>query len=99
MERLKRLGIGASKFAPHVVTGGGIAALAGGKKKKASAIEKLAEERAWELANEAGYVDEQGNLTVPEQQEKTAASELETTVDTMALQMLEQAGVPVEWNE
>lgn len=78
--------------------GGGAYAL--GKKKESSALEKLAEQRAWEMAKEAGYVDEEGNLLVPGQ-EKTAeeGSALGQTVDTMALQMLEAAGIPVEWNE
>ena len=80
--------------------GGGALALRGkGKEKGASALEKLAEQRAWELAKEAGYVDEEGNLLVPEQPEQEKeASALEQTVDTMALQMLEASGIPVEWN-
>jgi len=64
-----------------------------------SALDKLAQERAWEMAKAAGYVDEQGNLMVPEtpeqpSQEKTA---LDEAVETRALQMLEAAGLPVDW--
>lgn len=94
-----------------LIGGGTIAAGAGGaalgakkafgKKKEGaadeSALEALAQQRAWDMAKEAGYVDEQGNLLVPEQQKE--ASALEQAVELRALQMLEGAGLPVEWNQ
>jgi hypothetical protein len=75
--------------------------LFGGKKKEGaadeSALEALAQQRTWDLAKEAGYVDEQGNLLVPEQQKE--ASALEQAVELRALQLLEGAGLPVELNQ
>lgn len=67
-----------------------------------SALEKMAQQRAWEMAKEAGYVDDKGNLVVPqkpEQQKTAAASTLQQNVDVRALQILEAAGLPVEWNK
>lgn len=67
-----------------------------------SALEKMAQQRAWEMAKEAGYVDDKGNLVVPqkpEQQKTAAASPLQQNVDIRALQILEAAGLPVEWNK
>lgn len=67
-----------------------------------SALEKMAQKRAWEMAKEAGYVDDKGNLVVPqkpEQQKTAAASPLQQNVDVRALQILEAAGLPVEWNK
>jgi transcriptional regulator with XRE-family HTH domain len=88
----KRVGI------PLALAGGGYAAyraLKGKKKEKnASALEKLAEARAYEMLMESGY------LEIPEgyEQEKLAG-QLGYEVDNLALQMLEAAGWPVEWNE
>lgn len=71
-----------------------------GKKKESAANEEalnaLAQERAWEMAKAAGYVDEEGDLMVPGHQKQ--ASAVEQAVEVRALQMLEQAGLPVEWN-
>lgn len=82
------------------LTGGAVYAGTRGKKKKASAIDKLAEDRAFEILAESGWVDDEGNVFVPEghEQEKIA-SELDVAVETQALQMLEEAGYPVQWNE
>lgn len=68
--------------------------------KEASALEEMAQQRAWEMAKEAGYVDAEGNLLVPQaqpEQEKTSA--LKQAVDFRALQLLEEAGLPVEWKK
>lgn len=93
-ERAKMVGKGAARFAPHAAAAGTAAALAGGgggkKTKKASAIDKLAEARAYEMLMEAGYVEEP--------QEKVA-SDLDYAVEARALEMLEANGYPVEWNE
>lgn len=94
----------AVKAHPFRTAGGAAAAgaLAGGaamhKKKEGSALDELASQRAFELAKEAGYVDEQGNLLVPEKQEKQASA-LELAVEQRALEMLEAQGLPVEWNK
>ena len=77
---------------------GGVAAATHKKEKKSSALDTLASERAWELAKEAGWVDTEGNLTVPQQEQKTASA-LEIEVGRRALQMLEAEGLPVQWNE
>lgn len=65
-----------------------------------SALEKMAQQRAWEMAKEAGFVDEKGNLIVPQkpEQQKTASA-LKQAVDHRALQLLEAAGLPVEWKK
>lgn len=68
------------------------------KSKEASAIEQLAEQRAFELAKEAGYVDDKGNLLVPASAEKQASA-VQQAVDTRALQILESHGLPVQWNK
>lgn len=65
--------------------------------KRASALDALAEQRAWEMAKEAGYVDDQGNLCAPVEKQKQAST-LDTAVDYRALQLLEAAGLPIEWN-
>jgi hypothetical protein len=89
-----RLGLGAAGAAG---VAGGVAA-ASGKKKESSALDAIASERAWELAKEAGWVDEEGNLLAPQQEEKVA-SPLELEIERRALQMLEAEGLPVQWNE
>jgi hypothetical protein len=72
--------------AAGVLAGGTAAALAAKKKeKKASALETLAQERAYALAQEAGYVKE--------------ASALDHEVERRALEICEEQGIPVEWNE
>jgi hypothetical protein len=93
------------KKSPELAVGaagaaGGAAALASkGKKKESSALDSLASERAFELAKEAGWVDAEGNLMVPQTQEEKVASSLEIEVERRALQMLEESGLPVQWNE
>lgn len=79
-------------------TGGGIyAATRGGKDKKGSAFAKLAEDRALNMLYEAGYIDEYGNVYEPEQEK--VASDFDTQLDIAALQMLEEQGWPVQWNQ
>jgi len=67
------------------------------KEKGASALETMIQQRAYELAKEAGYVDEEGNLLVPQVEKQ--ASALDLAVEQEALQLLEANGYPVEWNE
>lgn len=88
-QRLKILGEAAREAAPEAGliaggVGGGIAA-AKMKKKKASAVETLAEQRAYELAAEAGYIDKE-------------ASALDQVVEHRALEICAANGIPVEWN-
>lgn len=64
---------------------GGYRLATGGKKKKASALDELAEERAVEMLKEAGY---EGAFT---DEEKLAMA-----VEQRALEMLAEAGYPVE---
>ena len=102
-ERKFRAGEAAKKLAPAAgaaaaLGGAGYFATRGGKEKKSSALDTLAVERAFELAKEAGWVDTEGNLTVPQQEQKTASA-LEIEVERRALQMLEAEGLPVQWNE
>ena len=83
---------------------GGAAALAHKKEKKGeadqSALDVLAEQRAVELAKEAGWVDKEGNLVAPPAPEATkTASPLDIAVERRALEMLEANGYPVTWNE
>jgi hypothetical protein len=62
-------------------------------------LDDIISERAYELAKEAGWVDQDGDLLVPDasvEQVKEAA--LEADLDTMALAALEDAGYPVQWN-
>lgn len=69
-----------------------------GEKKEAGALEQLAEQRAFELAKEAGYVDAEGRLLVPVGAEKQASA-VQQAIDTRALQILESHGLPVQWNK
>lgn len=75
--------------APELAAAGtlaaGTAAALKGKKKKASAFETLAEQRAYELAQEAGYVKE--------------ASAFDMELERRALEICEENGIPVDWNE
>lgn len=79
-----------------------------GKKKEAAAsempaLEQLAQQRAFEMAKQAGYIDEEGNLLLPQEEQpeqaKMASSDLQYAVDHRALQILESHGLPVQWNE
>ena len=78
---------GAARFLPHAAAVGGVGAMAG-KKKESSALDNLAEQRAMQMLEEAGY----------DTQEKQASA-LDNAVEYRALEMLEQAGYPVEWNQ
>lgn len=74
-----------------------------GKKKHGSAdesaLEAMAAELAFGLAKEAGYIDEEGNFLVETQTEEKQASALDQAVYARALEICEQNGIPVEWNE
>jgi len=96
---------GAKKLAPEAgvaaaLTGGGILAAKSGKKKESSAnmeaLDQLASQRAFEMAKEAGYIDDEGNFLVEQQKE---ASALELAIEKRALEICEANGIPVEWNE
>ena len=99
MDRLKAL-----KLLKHVAPEAGVAAgaTAAGvaahkmRKKHGSALDSLAQERAYELAKQAGWVDPAGNLVSPQVKE---ASALDSEVERRALQILEANGYPVQWNE
>lgn len=96
-ERLQNL-----KPAAKVV--GGAAALEGarrlGKSQKTasadSAIDQLAAQRAFDMAKEAGYIDEQGNFLVETEKQ---ASALDLAIERRALEICESEGIPVDWNE
>jgi hypothetical protein len=95
-EQVKKHPWAAAGAAGALGAAGGAAAM----HKKSSALDALASERAWELAKEAGWVDAEGNLVVPQQaEEQKVASALEIEVERRALQMLEAEGLPVKWNE
>lgn len=102
---LRGLGESAKQLSPSLVAAGGgtaatVAALKGkGKKKKASALAKLAEDRAYQILAETGWVDEEGNVFAPQQHEEEKVAGLDLAVEQEALQMLEEAGYPVQWNE
>lgn len=66
-----------------------------------SALDQLAQQRAFEMAKEAGWVDEQGNLIAPPeaQAEEKQASALDVVVEQRALELLQENGYPVEWNK
>jgi len=70
------------------------AELSAGEKKAsadASALEQLAQQLAYEMAKEAGYIEE-----APQEKQ---ASALEQAVHNRALQICEEAGLPVEWDQ
>jgi hypothetical protein len=69
----------------------------GGHKKHGSGLETLVEQRAFEMAAEAGWVDNEGNLLAPGQEKQ--ASDVERTIEVEALKLLEANGYPVTWNE
>jgi len=96
--RFKRGGKALRKVAPELAAAGTLAA--GGtiaakkyksKEKGASALETLAEQRAYELAKEAGYIVEDNF--------GKEASALDYEVERRALEICEANGIPVEWNE
>lgn len=92
-DRLKAVGRAAKKVAPElaaagVLGAGGVAAHHVMKKKEGSAIEAMAQQLAYDMAKEAGYIEEEKR-----------ASALDQAVYTRALQICEEAGLPVEWNQ
>lgn len=103
MAGLKRMGV---RVGAPLAAVGGTAALVHHlrKEKKGSAdLDKLAEDHAMRMLLEQGWIDEQGNLLHDPQQVKEAEAEVELTpeqaVEIRALQMLEENGFPVTWNE
>jgi hypothetical protein len=86
---LKGMGIGAGKLALPVagVGAAGLGLHHALKSKEGSALDTLAEARAVQMLQEAGYA-----------QEKTASA-VEVAVERRALEMLEANGYPVEWNQ
>ena len=64
-----------------------------------SAFEQLAQQAAFEMAKEAGYIDEQGNFLVQQTEEEKQASALDQALYVRALQICEESGIPVEWNQ
>lgn len=106
-ERLKLLGQAAKQVAPEAGAAAGLGGAAylatrGGKKKQGSAdgsaLEALAQQRAFEMAKQAGYIDEEGNFLVETQQVKEASA-LDLAIERRALEICESEGIPVEWNE
>lgn len=97
---------GAKRFGKRVGGGaaaaGGVAGLgyAAGKGKEASAFEALAQERAYEMAKQAGYIDDDGtfriDLDVSTEREKMA---FDAELERRALEICEAEGLPVEWSE
>ena len=53
-------------------------------KKSSADVEELAQQRAYQLAEEAGYIKE---------------ASAEEMIERRALEICEEAGLPVEWNE
>ena len=102
-DRLKAIGSAGKKVAPEagLLAAGGVGAAAAlHKKKEGSALDQLASQRAFELAKEAGYIDQEGKLMVPEAKPvQKEASALDLAVEQRALEMLEASGIPVEWNK
>lgn len=101
-----------ANIAAQIGTGAAAAGTAGGlgyggyrgvkalKEKKGSALDTLVEQRAMEHLAAAGYVDQQGNVYGPPEQEKTASDQdFNTIIDKAALELLEQNGYPINWRE
>lgn len=65
-----------------------------GEKEK-EAYAQIVEGRAYDLLKQAGYVDEDGYVMPPEGFDKEA----QAVVDRDALQVLEDMGYPVQWQE
>lgn len=65
--------------------------------KAAAVFDDLAQQRAFEMAKEAGYIDDVGNLLVDTQVKEASALDFE--VERRALEICEANGIPVEWNE
>ena len=93
-------GVGAAGALGGAGYGGyrGVQAVRGKDKKSAdeSAYEQLVAQRMYDHLSAAGYdADAYFGLG----QEKTASDEFEEILDRDALTRLQEAGVPVEWNE
>lgn len=85
---VQKLRTGAKSVGKGLAAGGALAAggyTATDMAKKGSAVEALAEQRAYKLASEAGYIDKE-------------ASALDQAVEKRALEICEANGIPVEWN-
>jgi len=101
MDRLKALGHAAKKVAPEAGTAAGLAGAAAvaahlhGKKKHASAVAELADQRAYEILAQSGWVAEDGSVIEPQVKEASVEQE----VELQALRLLEENGYPVEWNQ
>lgn len=77
----------------------GAAGIGSALSKKGSALDKLAEDRAYDILAANGWVNEEGQVFEPEQGQEKVATQLDVAVESEALQMLESAGYPVEWND
>lgn len=99
--RAAHLGKGLARYAPHAAAATGVA-LAARKlmqKKSSADLDKLAEDRAAQMLLEQGWIDEEGNLLHDPSQVKEAGMTPEQAVEVRALQILEENGFPVTWNE
>lgn len=101
----KRIGAGAYGAGAAAAAGGTAAAVHHhNKKKESSAIDEMAVDTALKLAADGGYdVEQAGELLagVVEATESTkiaSASTVEQAVEIRALEFLEAAGYPVQWN-
>lgn len=95
-------GLGALKAMSNKGKRQALAELSHGEKKKAasadeSALEQLAQQAAFAMAKEAGYIDDEGTFLVQTQEKQ--ASAVDQAVYARALQICEENGIPVEWNE
>jgi pyruvoyl-dependent arginine decarboxylase (PvlArgDC) len=97
--RAKEVGFAAKKVAPEA----GVLGAAGGgayayhkMKKKSSAIGSMAEERAYEILADNGWVSEDGEVIDPNYGYEKTASALELAVEEEAMAMLAEAGYPVQ---
>lgn len=91
------------KVSPELLAGAGLTTgIAAAMRKKSSAdesaLEAMAQQYAFEMAKEAGYIDDHGNALVEIQQEKEASA-LDMAVHGRALEICAEAGLPVEWDE
>jgi hypothetical protein len=60
----------------------------------------MAEQRAAQMLYDQGWIDDQGNLLYqPVEKQAEAQPTPEQVAEVRALQMLEENGFPVTWNE
>ena len=96
--RLHALGRAAKEVAPELAAigtvgaGGGAYAL---HKNSSVDLEEIAAHRAYEMAKQAGWVDRDGDFINPGVKEASA----EDLIDRRALELLEENGYPVQWNQ